>query len=197
MLLTLVRHGALDTKYDNCYVGRRDVPLSARGHAQAEHLAGHLHNRGVDALWCSPALRARQTAAPLAARLNLDVEIVPALNEVDFGRWEGLTFAQMCEQEPELVQQWADNAADFCFPAGEAPHQFNQRVATAAQRLLGAHYHHLVLVAHGGVIRHLLCQLLELPRHDYLKFQLERGGYATMTISEQRAVLTGLYNEHC
>ena len=193
--LTLIRHGALDTDLDGCYVGRLDVALSTTGHDHAIQLADRLTNRDIDALWCSPALRAQQTAAPIAQRLQQTCTIKAELHEVNFGRWEGMTFDQICADDPQRVQQWADFSDDFCFPDGESQQQFNQRILQLARLIHRSEESHLAIVTHGGVIRALLCQLLEWPPQDYLKFTIARGGYATLNLHDQHAVLTGLYND--
>jgi len=193
--LTLIRHGALDSKLDGCYVGRLDVPLSAAGKQQAHTLAKRMQDAQVDALWCSPALRAKETAQPIAERLQLDCCIVDELIEVDFGRWEGLTFEQISAADPELVTEWAAMNEDFCFPEGESQREFWRRVNTIAEQISDCEHRHLALVSHGGVIRRLLCLLLGWPQQDYLKIEIARGGFATLSLYSEGAVLTGLYNE--
>lgn len=193
--ITLIRHGALSTDLDGCYVGRLDVPLSDRGQTQATKLAQRFAQQSIDGLWCSPALRAQQTAAPIAQHIERPCNIKAELNEVNFGRWEGLTFNQICADDPQRVQQWADMNDDFCFPEGESQQQFSQRILDIAGLIHANDGSHLAIVTHGGVIRALLCQLLEWPPSDYLKFTIARGGFATLNLHDQHAVLTGLYNE--
>lgn len=193
--LTLIRHGALDASLDGCYIGRLDVPLSGYGQQQAQRLAQRLSGQAIDELWCSPALRAQQTAAPIAERLQRSCAIKRELNEVHFGRWEGLTFDQICADDPQRVAQWAQLPDEFCFPDGEAHSDFMQRVEQVRQQILTSAQPHLALVSHGGVIRALLCQLLGWPQRDSLKISLQRGGLAVVELHDQHAVLTGLYNE--
>lgn len=196
--LTLIRHGALSPELDGCYVGQQDVPMSTNGHNQALKLANrltHHAHHSIDALWCSPALRAKQTANPIAKTLALTCTIKEELNEVDFGRWEGLSFAQICADDPQLVDQWAALNDEFSFPEGESQYHFQQRVSTIYTQIHASAHAHVALITHGGVIRALLCQLLELPRSDYLKFEINRGSFVTFDLHQQHAVLTGLYND--
>ncbi|MFA5700515.1 MAG: histidine phosphatase family protein [Desulfuromonas sp.] len=207
--ITLIRHAAIGAQWRGRYIGRRDVPLSDAGVAQAQQLAQRLtapDTQPIQRLWCSPAQRARQTAHPLVQRLecppsaqaavpaSIPVTFDPRLHEIDFGQWEGLTFAQILCQDPHLVEQWAAFAATFCFPAGEALSQFHQRVNGVAAAIHAETCSHLAIVSHGGVLRSLLCALLRWPLQDHLKFNLERGGYATLQLETDHAVLTGLYN---
>lgn len=193
--LTLIRHGSLESSLDDCYVGRLDVPLSSAGKRQSLQLADRLSATGIDALWSSPALRAVETARPLVERLDLPCCIKNELGEVHFGRWEGLTFEQIRAMDPQLVDLWADPKADFCFPEGESRYEFRMRVSKVAQRIISSECQHLALVSHGGVIKTLLCLLLQWPDEDFFKVSIQRGGFATLDIHAEGAVLTGLYNE--
>lgn len=192
--ITLIRHGALESDLDGCYVGHLDVPLSNKGQSQARKLAERLTDQPIDTIWCSPSLRAQQTVAPITERLARSCTIKVQLNEVNFGRWEGLTFKEICSTDPDLVDQWATFFDDFCFPEGESQHDFQHRITEIAEQIHN-HSGHLALVTHGGVIRALLCHLLGFEKHDYLKFEISRGSFATLTIQDQQAVLTGLYND--
>lgn len=193
-LITLIRHGALATDLDGCYVGQLDVPLSDEGQTQAIKLATRLTAHAIDSIWCSPALRAQQTVAPLASHLAKPYITKAQLSEVNFGRWEGLTFKEICSTDPDLVAQWASFTDDFCFPDGESQYDFHHRVAEIAEQI-HAHSGNLAIVTHGGIIRALLCKLLGLAKQDYLKFEINRGSFITLTIHNQHTVLTGLYNE--
>lgn len=193
--LTLIRHAALQISLDGCYVGRLDVPLSESGKQDAEYLAARLRLAEIDALWCSPARRARETAKPLETAVKLESLVVDDLNEVNFGRWEGLTFEQIRSVDPELVNDWAELKEGFCFPEGESHSDFQGRIDTIAQGIANCHHNHLALVTHGGVIRRLLCKLIGWPAKDYLKINIQRGGFATLNLYAEGAVLTGLYND--
>jgi alpha-ribazole phosphatase len=193
--LTLIRHAALDSSLDGCYVGRLDAPLSESGKQQAVDLAGRLQSTEIDALWCSPAHRARETAKLLNVGLKLDSLILDELHEVNFGRWEGLTFEQIKVADPELVNDWADLKEGFSFPEGESHSAFQRRIESVAQNIEDCHYKHLALVTHGGVISRLLCKLIGWPAKDYLKIKIQRGGFVTLNLYDQGAVLTGLYND--
>jgi len=192
--ITLIRHGALEADLDGCYIGHLDVPLSNEGRSQARRLAKRLADQKIDAIWCSPSLRAQQTVSPITEHLAKPCTIKLQLNEVNFGRWEGLTFKQICSTDPDLVDQWATYSEDFCFPEGESQHDFHQRITEIAAQI-HSYSGHLALVTHGGVIRALLCQLLGFAKQDYLKFEVNRGSFITLTIQDQHAVLTGLYND--
>ena len=85
----LIRHGDNDSlgKY---LAGRKPgVHLNESGIQQAQNLAERLERYPIKAVISSPLERAQETAAPIAKSFGLPIEILPAINEVDFGEWEG------------------------------------------------------------------------------------------------------------
>ena len=188
MRLILLRHGR--TGLSGHYVGSSDVPLSEEGRAQIQGLRPMLAAMRIDGLMASPMLRCTQTASLLG--LGLPVQLDPDLREIDFGRWEGKTFGEIEAQDPELVQEWAQGNDNFCFPEGEATAGFTSRMESVKKRLLAAEARTMLVVAHGGVIRSLICGLLGLSPQDYLLFQVAKGHYSTMDLHSEGGVLTGL-----
>jgi broad specificity phosphatase PhoE len=187
MRLILLRHGR--TGLSGRYVGSSDVPLSEEGQAQILALRPGLGAMKIDTLLASPMLRCTQSVDLLG--LRLPVQLDPDLREIDFGRWEGKTFAEIEAQDPELVRHWASGTDDFCFPGGEATARFTSRMAAVRNRLLAVDAKTLLLVTHGGVIRSLICGLLGLPQRNYLLFQVAKGHYSTMELYDGGGVLTG------
>src|SRR5690606_28901279 len=102
---------------------------------------------GADAvLVTSPLRRAQESAAALADRLGLGAASVePDVREVDFGAWEGLTFAEIAERDPDLLARWR-SSADEPAPGGESMAQVHARVRAARERLLAEHEGRVVVV---------------------------------------------------
>ncbi|MBU0665221.1 MAG: histidine phosphatase family protein [Proteobacteria bacterium] len=187
MRLILLRHGR--TGLSGRYVGSSDVPLSEEGREQILDLRSSLGTMKIDVLLASPMLRCTQSASLL--ELGLPMQLDSELREIDFGRWEGKTFAEIEAQDPELVQHWASGTDDFCFPDGEATAGFVSRVDAVRNRLLASDAKTMLLVTHGGVIRSLICGLLGLSQKNYLLFQVAKGHYSTIELYAGGGVLTG------
>jgi broad specificity phosphatase PhoE len=155
MTILLVRHGET-TGNASRIVQRADVPLNERGIRQAEQLARRLFDHGFVHIVCSDLLRARMTAAPLAARSGIAIEESPLLQERNFGDLRGVPYAELTEDP---------FGPDFAPPNGEDWPTFHARVADAFDFIVsrrrsvnGA----LVVVTHGLVC----CALVE--RHARL-----------------------------
>ncbi len=186
--LVLLRHG--NTGYSGRYIGAKDVPLSPDGFKQMGKLKSIFHNLHFDSIYSSPMLRCRQSAEILFA--GKTVLFDDDLKEIDFGRWEGLQFAEIVEDNPELVKEWADWNTDFCFPKGERISHFIKRVHRVGARVKETPDETILLITHGGVIRGLICFFLNLNPEDYLMFKVQKGKYTTLEIFDNGAVLSGL-----
>lgn len=163
---TFIRHGETDLNVRGCFQGRIDVPLNARGLAQAERLADRLAATPADHLYSSDLLRARQTAAPLERAWGMAARPAPELREQGFGVVEGLTLAAVQAEHADLWQAWLAHQADYALPGGESGRQFFTRVTSAVQALAAAHPgQHVVVVSHGGVLDMLWRSAHRLPLH--------------------------------
>jgi broad specificity phosphatase PhoE len=185
--ITLLRHGK--TGMSGKYVGSQDVPLSTDGVFQINKLKKQFIKYPIDGVISSPMLRCRQTSEILFAQdlMSHDEDLC----EVDFGCWENLTFQEIVNKNPELVDEWSKSSNDFCFPEGECMAAFVSRVQSAGQRIKKSDEKDIMIVAHGGVIRYLLCYFLNLEPSHYLLFNVLKGRYSTLDLFDEGAVLTG------
>jgi broad specificity phosphatase PhoE len=134
-----------------------DAPLSADGEAQAAALADLLGDCGAQALLCSPSLRARRTAAPLAHRLGLDPTLLPALAERRLGALAGQTRAAVrAGPLADRLTSW-----ELAPPDGESLREVAVRAlrALAEQPPLPVR----VVVTHSGVLRAILGVIDDTP----------------------------------
>lgn len=183
--LYLMRHGSTGPALYGRMVGSSEVPLGPEGPEQVRRAAARLAGIAFSAFYASPKLRARQSAAVLREELPglPEPEPVDDLREVDFGRWERLTFAEISGRDPELAARWRVWSPDFVFPGGERVGDFIARVTRAAAALPRAGENVLV-VAHGGVVRAMLCHFLGLDPSQYLLFDVKPAGIAVVDVFE-------------
>lgn len=161
---TFIRHGETDFNRQQRFQGQVDVPLNAAGLAQAERLAARLAAERADVLVCSDLLRARQTAAPLAAAWDLEAALDSALREQAFGVLDGLDVPTIKTRHAELWAAWLEQRADFQLPGGESLRQFHDRVMRATRRLAERHAGaSIAVVTHGGVLDMLWRSARALP----------------------------------
>jgi broad specificity phosphatase PhoE len=113
----LIRHGPTDWNAEGRFQGQTDVPLSEGGRRDARAIATALRDDRVRIIYSSELSRAVETAKIIAAQSGAAVITDARLREFDFGRWEGLTWRQILEQNAELRNQ-LPTAARYYTPAG-------------------------------------------------------------------------------
>jgi broad specificity phosphatase PhoE len=128
------------------------VPLDGLGREQAAELAERAVAYEFAALWCSPLLRARETADAVAARIGLVPREDPRLMETDAGDWTNRSFIDVRAEAPELFDAFAAAHPDFAFPGGESFVAQEERVGAALDDVEKDSMPALV-VCHGMVIR--------------------------------------------
>lgn len=159
MELLLIRH-ALPVRRE-LEQGIADPELSEAGLAQAERLADYLASETIDALYSSPLLRARQTAAPIATRTGLDTVIVD-----DVAEWDRTSSEYVPIEELKAAgdPRWKAMVAGEFDMHDETPETFRQRVVRAVDAIIDRHPGGRVAVTcHGGVVNAYLSHVLGLP----------------------------------
>jgi probable phosphoglycerate mutase len=187
-----IRHGQTAWNADGRIQGHTDIALDAVGEWQAQRLAHALGDEELDVLYSSDLARARQTAAPLAARKGLQPRLDPGLRERAFGEFEGLSFAQIEQRWPDQAEAWRRRDPDFGARGGEVLRDFRDRVLDAVTRLARSHRgQSIALVTHGGVLdllyREATRVALEAPR----TWQLANASINRLLHSGDGMVLVG------
>lgn len=151
--LHFIRHGETAWNVEGRFQGQSDVPLTPRGHEQAQELADTLAGRAIGAIYSSDLRRALDTARPLAERLGLELVVAPALRERDFGTAEGRLDEEVeAELGPGAEALWRD--ADWSLPGGETRRDVWNRIAPFLDALLDdPPADEIAIVTHGGAIR--------------------------------------------
>jgi broad specificity phosphatase PhoE len=148
----LARHGQTDYNLEGRFQGHLPVPLNGTGRAQARELAERAAAHRFAVLWCSPLLRARETADIVARRIGLDPREDARLVETDAGDWTDLSFAEVQARSPECFEAFLAGDPAFAFPGGESFAAQQLRVSEAVAQVEQGPLPALV-VCHGLVIR--------------------------------------------
>ena len=191
----LVRHGESVWHAENRFAGRSDIELTARGRAQAEHLATWAATAGLTSVWSSPLIRARVTAEAAAREAGLPLRLDERLIELDFGRAEGLTAAEMRAAFPAQRAAFERDPARNFLPGGEDPEAAVERVIAALQHIAGADPQgRSLVVAHSTLLRLALCRLLGIAISQYrLVFpELMNGALTELEFKPRGVSLLGL-----
>ncbi|MGW3228962.1 bifunctional RNase H/acid phosphatase [Kitasatospora sp. NPDC001095] len=172
----LLRHGETPLTPEKRFSGSggSDPELSDKGRWQAERAAEALAARGsVQAVVASPMRRTRQTAETVAARLGLEVRYEDGLREVDFGDWEGLTFAEVRERYPDDLTAWLGSAKAKPTGSGESFTTLTHRAGVARDKILARYAGKTVLVvSHVSPIKTLVRLALGAPPDSMYRMEL-------------------------
>lgn len=204
----LIRHGETVGGQEKRYKGQLDVPLSPAGERQLEEVAGLIEKLGcdpalcrpldvkdgdfheivsarphcLDHLYCSDLSRARRSAEIIGSRFGLIPHSLPAIRERNFGKWEGMSFEEIMNAYPKEFEAWAKDPNAFSPMDGESTLEVKERVMPAFNGILRRHIgQRIAVVAHGGVNRVIICELLGIPLQNL--FRIEQD-FACLNIFE-------------
>jgi probable phosphoglycerate mutase len=169
--ILLVRHGHVDGIAPERFRGRTELPLTPLGERQAAATAGRIAaGWSPGALYTSPMQRAVDTGAPIAAACGLRPQILPDLNDIDYGAWSWMTHDAARQADPAGFERWFAAPQLMRFPGGESLQDLAGRAADALRLVTQAHPEATVaLVSHDSFNRALLMLLLDQPLSAYWK----------------------------
>jgi len=197
--LLLIRHAESVGNAERRLQGQGDFPLSERGVEQAAQLAGRLAgSERPNALYCSPLLRTRQTAAAVSTATGLPVCLLPEVCEYDFGEVSGLMWTEIAERYPDLIAAVRSRTAEYPrYPGEEGREEFRARVCNALWRLPGEHGEGPVaVVTHAGPVVVACLQALGLPYRRPAAFAVSNCSITTLELTDRRATLLAT-NDTC
>lgn len=186
LTVILLRHG--ETAYNangNQYCGRTDIALNARGVDQAKRMQQLLKEYTFDAVFCSPLMRARQTAEIASGAVHA-LQLDKRLIEVDFGRWEGKRASEFIAEDPQAWDNWLRSPEDYAAGTiGETGRQVIERVNSFYEDALERYDGKTVLiVGHNGINRLFLANQLGMPLANYRRIVQENSALTLFTLDK-------------
>ncbi len=152
-----IRHA--ETAMAGRFCGHSDPDLNAQGQAQLAGLAQALSTETIGGVYSSDLRRAQSTAHAIAAGRKVPVTLRPALREIYFGEWDGLSWRQIEQMDPEYARRWVDGYPHITAPAGETFRNFEARVLEEVNDLIRRDAESIAVVTHAGVLRAILRHL--------------------------------------
>jgi broad specificity phosphatase PhoE len=206
MKLLLIRHAQSQGNFEGRLQGRKEFPLTELGLSQASALAERLSDARLAAVYSSPIRRAYDTAARVAERIALETIVEPRIQEYDFGDLlSGLTWPEIREKQPEIVEALISNDSEFPrYPGEEGRKAFHERVCAAMAEITARHRDSeaVAVVAHAGPIVVYLLETLGRKYSRPVPFRIENASISTVELAREPtpyqpgAVVTGI-NDTC
>jgi probable phosphomutase (TIGR03848 family) len=170
------------------------IGLDERGRAQAQALAERLAGLPIRAIYTSPLERTRETALPIGERLGVRVRVCWELNEIDFGEWQGRSFAELDDQP--RWQRWNAFRSGGAPPGGETMLAAQGRIVQAIAACRERHPDAAVaLVSHSDMIKAALAYFLGVPLDLFGRIEIAPASVSILQIDDYGARLSLL--NHC
>ena len=184
--LFLIRHGdTIDTDTKKVFKGTIDIPLSEKGRRRIEAAAAFLSRFPIGHVYTSALSRCMESGSIIARPHGLEITVRAAFNELDFGVWEGLSVDEIIRQYPEEFRLWFSDPERFTPPQGEILADMQKRVLAAFYELADTHKgENLAIITHGGVVRVIVCALLDLKLSAIVRIGQDYGGVTIIDIYE-------------
>jgi len=184
-----MRHGETDWNRQGRVMGRNPVELSAHGREQVEAAARFAQAIRPDIIVTSPLVRARQSAEIMSAGLGgVDIIEDPAIAEVLYGRWEGMTYHELID-DPYYVE-YRKSPIEHPTPGGETIPEVQARGVKAITHNIEAYSGKRVMfVSHGDIIRTVLCHFLGLELKYFHRLRVDNATISAIQISGSFAEL--------
>ncbi len=182
----ILRHGR--TTADDILRGRIDVSLSDEGYQQMQdRLQPYADPHPPwEAIITSPLQRCAQFARDLSEQHESPVSVDKNFLEMDFGDWDGRSFVELQAENPELFTNVWRQPHKYHPPNGETFQQFSSRITQAWRQLLEQYAgQHLLLICHGGVIRALLGEVLQIPPDAISRIEIPYASISRIKVYQQ------------
>jgi broad specificity phosphatase PhoE len=179
----LIRHAHHDAVNEAIAGHMPGVRLSREGEMQAKCLAEQLASIPIDRIYSSPRERAQATAAVIAAQVGLEVHTCDAIDEIEFGEWQGRTFEAL-EGEP-LWQRFNQFRGGTCPPGGEFLLQVQARMVRALEDLRAQFSTGIIaLVGHGDPIKAVIACYAGIPLDLMLRTEISLASISIISLDE-------------
>lgn len=193
-LIYLIRHGQNDFVGSEKLAGwLPDVHLNETGQAQSEALADALADVELEAVYSSPLERTVETAQPIAAAHDLEVETRAGLGEVRYGDWQGRKLEELKEEDAWTLVQHVPSLARF--PGGESFPEAQARIVSEIESLRSRHTDEeaaIVCVSHADMIKLALAHYAGLPLDLFQRLVVAPASISVIAIGEKAIRLVRL-----
>jgi len=174
-----------DWNRDERVQGISDIPLNAQGLLQAQRLAEALKGCPLTNIYSSPLSRAYETARIINTYHQLPIALHDALREMDQGRFEGLPFRALMNEERDFLTRWLQNPAYVTMPEGESLADVQSRTETLLETISSKEGVHLI-TSHSFVISAIICRLLGIPLSRFREFSVSPASLTVVNIIQGR-----------
>ena len=180
-MLYLLRHGEIAGSEKKRYIGQTDVPLSSKGLRQATWWKRELSHIKFEKVYSSNLIRALDTARIVSGLPDLDIQTMALLREINLGDWDGKGMENIKTRFPDAWQERGRHIDTFQTPGGESFQDLHERVIPVFEKIVLEALGDVLVVAHAGVNRIILCHVLKKPIKELFSIPQD---YAALNLIE-------------
>lgn len=188
--IIFVRHGDTQHTEGGKLYNDHATQLTEKGRSQAEAVAKWISKEKATVLLSSQAARVRGTAEYLANELGIAFQVVPELNELCPGEWEGRSYLELKKSEPERYHKWCEDPIRNSPPGGESVETLFHRVEKDLAKLIQNNAgERIILVTHAGVVRSALVSALGMPIDNFWRISIPTGSISKVDYTSNFATV--------
>lgn len=189
-----VRHGHTDWNEAKKIQGSCDIELSEKGVLQAHILADTIKEKAINVsqIYTSPQKRALKTAKIISETLAVPLAIKNDLKEINFGKWEGLTFQEVKSEYPQEYEAWFYNRRYQTPPSGESYQYLMERSIKALCQIEDKA--DVMVVTHSAVIMCLACLIHNVPFEKMKTYKVANTAVIKLSSQDIESAREHLYS---
>lgn len=173
MRLILIRHGKTCDNLKRRYSGIKDIGLTRAGRQEAKKIKEKIKGLKVDRVFCSDLKRSWQTAEIIFSNRTCKIIKNPHLREINFGKWEGLTYIQIVRRYPSTCKRWLKDPFSVNIPKGQKLSHFVRKIKNELKKIVDRNTDKTVaLITHSGVIRVILNTIRGIKKKDFWQLKI-------------------------
>ncbi len=168
----MIRHGQTTSDVEDRYGGDYDDHLTDLGIRESKELADKVKDFGIEIIFASPRIRARETAKILQGKLGVEIETTPDLRERNqYGILSGMKKDEAKGKYPEMVEKLKDRFNTI--EGAEDYESFRKRIIRGFNKVAKSDYKVVAVVTHGGPIRRIFGEILKMEK----KWEIDDCGW--------------------
>ena len=188
--LILVRHASTNDNNDKKLSGHIDSEVSIKGKEQIIKLTKYLEKFQIDSIYSTTSSRTKETISEVSKLKNLEIKEKKSLKEINFGKFEGLTFSDIELNYNEEINKMINEGNNYTYPDGESLIDSYNRVVREIDTILEIEKNKSILIcSHGGTIRNIITYLIANTHEYHWNFKIDNASVTIIDVDNGFAVI--------
>jgi phosphoserine phosphatase len=196
MKIYIVRHGETEWNREEVFRGKKDIPLNKTGKMQAQKTAAYFADKEIQSIFSSPLSRSLDMAGTIADKLKVPLITKEEFNDMSFGKWEGLSLADVEKGYPRELTIWREWPQKFRVTGAENLTRVRKRIIVGLRDALESGHSNVVIVTHRVICKVMMLHLLGIANEHFWKIKISPAAISLLT-KEDRLFRLDFMNETC